>query len=230
MHLITQPVHMSPCSNLAMKGNIGTNRIPRYFCPNHHRTSPMLHCWNQASCFVGFLGVLQMYAVLNLGKIMKDNLSDHIMHVFSVVWWLLHHHLCIWALLSVIRGLAIVALLWMLDIWSSYWTFFCRNSIFRMNIQFCCSSWFFKTILGVQWTLSVSVDFLPLFLFTDVLPWIVCAGITLETVALDTPNNVAVFLSQMVQLSTHQWSVIFQRQISLPFSDAFTHTLTQHNY
>jgi hypothetical protein len=27
MHLITQPVHASPCSNSAMKGNNGTNRI-----------------------------------------------------------------------------------------------------------------------------------------------------------------------------------------------------------
>jgi hypothetical protein len=27
MHLITQPAHMLPCNNLAMKGNNGTNRI-----------------------------------------------------------------------------------------------------------------------------------------------------------------------------------------------------------
>jgi hypothetical protein len=57
MHLITQPVHILPCSNLAMKGNNGTNRIPQYCCPNHHRTSPpMFHCWNQAFQIVGFLG------------------------------------------------------------------------------------------------------------------------------------------------------------------------------
>jgi hypothetical protein len=28
MHLITQPVHVLPCSNSAMKGNNGTKRIP----------------------------------------------------------------------------------------------------------------------------------------------------------------------------------------------------------
>jgi hypothetical protein len=44
-----------PTCNSAMQGNNGTNRIPWYCCPNHHRTSPMFHCWNQAS-----LGVLQM--------------------------------------------------------------------------------------------------------------------------------------------------------------------------
>jgi hypothetical protein len=27
MHLITQPVHVLPCSNSAMKGNNGTNRV-----------------------------------------------------------------------------------------------------------------------------------------------------------------------------------------------------------
>jgi hypothetical protein len=39
----------TPCSNLAMKGNSGTNRIPHYWCPNHH-------CWNLAFWIVGFLG------------------------------------------------------------------------------------------------------------------------------------------------------------------------------
>jgi hypothetical protein len=38
MHLITQPVHVLLCSNSAMKGNNGTNRILQYCCLNHHRT------------------------------------------------------------------------------------------------------------------------------------------------------------------------------------------------
>jgi hypothetical protein len=40
--------------------------------------------------------------------------------------------------------------------------------------------------------------------------------ITLETVAVDTPNNVAV-LSQMLQLNPYQRSVLFQNRTSLPF-------------
>jgi hypothetical protein len=41
---------------------------------------------------------------------------------------------------------------------------------------------FFETVLlNVQWSLSVSVDFRPQFLYTDVFPWDVCADITLET-------------------------------------------------
>jgi hypothetical protein len=51
----------------------------------------------------------------------------------------------------------------------------------------------------------------------------VYAYITLETVALDTPNNLQ-FLSQMLQLNTHQRSVRFQNPISLPFSHSFTRT------
>jgi hypothetical protein len=50
-----QPVHVFPCSNSAMKGNNGINRS-RYCYPNHLRTFPMFHCWNQAFRIVGFLG------------------------------------------------------------------------------------------------------------------------------------------------------------------------------
>jgi hypothetical protein len=53
MHLITQPVHIPPFSNSAMKGN---DTVPRYCCTTHHRTSPMFHCWNLAFQIVGFLG------------------------------------------------------------------------------------------------------------------------------------------------------------------------------
>jgi hypothetical protein len=35
------PVHVLPCSNSAMKGDNGADRIPRYCCQNHHRTSPV---------------------------------------------------------------------------------------------------------------------------------------------------------------------------------------------
>jgi hypothetical protein len=50
--------------------------------------------------------------------------------------------------------------------------------------------------LNVQQSLSVSVDFHPLFLLTDVVfPWFVYANKTLEMVALNTSNNVAVFIT-----------------------------------
>jgi hypothetical protein len=50
------------------------------------------------------------------------------------------------------------------------------------------------------------------------------ADITLETVALDTLNNVAV-LSYMLQLNAHQQSVLFQNWMNLPFYDSFTQTV-----
>jgi hypothetical protein len=66
-------------------------------------------------------------------------------------------------------------------------------------LQFTCSAVvvrFFETVLlNVRRPLSVNVDFRPLFLFADVLPLFVYADITVETVALDTPNNVAVFVT-----------------------------------
>jgi hypothetical protein len=52
----------------------------------------------------------------------------------------------------------------------------------------------------------------------------VYTDIALETVTLDTPNNVQ-FLSHMLQLNVHQCSVLFQNWAGLPFSDSFTKTL-----
>jgi hypothetical protein len=57
----------------------------------------------------------------------------------------------------------------------------------------------------------------------------VCADITSETVALDHVI-MCQFLSQMLQLNAHIRSVLFQIRISLPFSDSFTRTVTQHNH
>jgi hypothetical protein len=48
----------------------------------------------------------------------------------------------------------------------------------------------------VRRSFSVSFDFLPLFLFADVVsPLFVYADITLETVALDTSNHLAEFVT-----------------------------------
>jgi hypothetical protein len=46
----------TPCSNSVVKGSNGPNRIPRYYCPNHHRISPLFHCWSSVFRIVGFLG------------------------------------------------------------------------------------------------------------------------------------------------------------------------------
>jgi hypothetical protein len=61
----------------------------------------------------------------------------------------------------------------------------------------CSSCAIFEAILlNVRHSLSVSVDFGPLYLFADVVfPWFVYAYTTLGTVALDAPNNVAGFIT-----------------------------------
>jgi hypothetical protein len=113
-----------------------------------------------------------------------------------------HHRLRIWTLISVTRRLAIAALPWMFGIVKLTSR---GNSVFKMNIQFCCPVtcaavflWpFFETVLpNVRRSLSVQADFHPLFVFGDlVFPWSVYADITLETVALDSPNSLAVFVT-----------------------------------
>ena len=98
---------------------------------------------------------------------------------------------------SVIRGSAIAALPWMLDLWSSCQTVFVEM-VFKMNIEFCCHlQWFTDTILfNVWWSLSLSFGFWQLFLLADnVLPWFVYVVITLEATTLDTPNKVVVLVT-----------------------------------
>jgi hypothetical protein len=57
--------------------------------------------------------------------------------------------------------------------------------------------WLFKTILNnVRRPLSVNINFYPPFLFVDVvIPWFVHTNIILETVILNSPNNVKVFVT-----------------------------------
>jgi hypothetical protein len=57
-------------------------------------------------------------------------------------------------------------------------------------------------------------------------PWFMHSNITLETVALDTPNNVVMLVTD-AQLNAHQQSVLFQNGTRLPFSDSYTRTVTQ---
>jgi hypothetical protein len=97
-------VHVLPCSNLAMKGNNGTNRI------------------------------LYHDITVQQPQNLTHNSSDHITR-FQLshvqVLWSWHHCLCIWALLSVIRGLAIATLAWMLDLWGSHQTVFVETGSSR---------------------------------------------------------------------------------------------------
>jgi hypothetical protein len=51
----------------------------------------------------------------------------------------------------------------------------------------------------------------------------------LKTLALNTSNSVAVFVTD-AQLNTRQPSILFQNRTSVQFSDSFTRTLTQHNH
>jgi hypothetical protein len=55
MHLITQPVHVLPFSNSAVKGNNGTNRTLYRDIAAKTITELMFHCWNQTFGIVGFL-------------------------------------------------------------------------------------------------------------------------------------------------------------------------------
>jgi hypothetical protein len=85
-------------------------------------------------------------------------------------------------------------------------------------------------LLNVRRSLSVNVDFRPRFLSAvDIFSRFVCADITLQTVALDTPNNVAVFVTDAPAKRTQTIS-LFQNRTSLPLTDSFTRTVTQHNH
>ena len=89
----------------------------------------------------------------------------------------------------------------MLDLWS------CRPTVVETgSLRWLLSSavtfaavvlWLLDTILfSVRRSLSLGFGFQPLFLLADdVLPWFVYAIVTLETAVLDTPNKVAVLVT-----------------------------------
>jgi hypothetical protein len=58
-----------------------TDYLLWHCCPNHLRTSPMFHCWNQAFRTVGFLGCFP-----NKNSSWCREQCDHITLVFPVVW------------------------------------------------------------------------------------------------------------------------------------------------
>jgi hypothetical protein len=147
------------------------------------------------------------------------------------VLWSRHHHLHIWALLSVIRGLEIAVLPWMLNLWSTCEIVFVETGSSRFCHLYFSSAEIFQNNPSQCMTISFwQCYFCPLFLFTDaVFPLFVYAEITFETLALDTPNNVAVFVTD-APANAHQQPVLFQNWTSLPFSSSFTCIVTQHNH
>jgi hypothetical protein len=172
MHLIAHPVHIFPCSNSAMKGNDGTNRIPRYCCQNHNRTFTVFHCWNQAFRIVGFFGrspntnsswcreqregwLIWPYHVHVSSCLMSRSYGhDTIVYAFE-------HYFQKFSNCSPTLDVGFVKL-------TS--DSFCWNRVFKMNILFCCRvicatvvTWFFleTILLNVRQSLSVNVDLSP---------------------------------------------------------------------
>jgi hypothetical protein len=113
---------------------------------------------------------------------------------------------------------------------------FCRNRVFKKNIvllscHLCCSSSVIFRNSPSQCTrsLSVKVEFHPLFLFADVFPWFVYADIFLETVALDTPNNVTDFVTDAPAKRAPTICPLSELG-KTPIFWFFTRTVTQHNH
>jgi hypothetical protein len=193
MHLITQPVHVLLCSNSAMKGNNGTNRIPQCCYPTATELPPRV-----SQLEPGFLGCSLN---INCSCCRKQ-------HEGRVIW---PHHVCV-SSCQMSRLLAVTPLFTYLfnnqrfsnlQPYCGCWTCetYIRRFLWKQDSRWMFSSvtcaavlWFFKTILpNVRWSLSVNVDFRPLFLIADVVFLrFVYANITLETVVRDTPNIVAV--------------------------------------
>jgi hypothetical protein len=158
----------------------------------------MFQCWNQAFQIVDFHGcspnINSSWCVEQCGGWL---IWPYYVHVSSCLKSRFYGRNTIITFSN--RGLAIAALPWMLDLWSLCWTVFMETGSSRLIFSFAdtCAAvvlWFFWTILLNVWqSLSVNADFHPLFLFVDVIaPWFPYANITLETLVLDTPNNVAV--------------------------------------
>lgn len=151
MHLITQPVHIFPCSNLAVKGNSGTNRMPRYYWPDHHSTLPVFHYRNRAFWRIECAPNVNSSWCRNS---VKDDRLIWIYHAFPEYSVLLAPVL-----------------------------HYCEFS----------KQWF--SVHG-DLSLSVSVNFFPLFPIADIIfPWFVYGAITLGTVAHDAPDNLTVFVT-----------------------------------
>jgi hypothetical protein len=173
--------------------------------PESSQNHPVFHCWNQAFRSVDFLGWSPNAKSSRCRGSVKES-YDHIKHTFPVAW---HPGFIVvtpsFTYVSItLNNQRISSCSPTVDVGFLKLTSdsFCGNKVFGMNIQFCCPVtcaaavlWFFDNILlNVRWYLSVSVEFRAIFRFAGVVfPRFVYADVSLETVALNTPNNVAVF-------------------------------------
>jgi hypothetical protein len=163
----------------------------------------MFHCLNQAFRIVAYLIVFRTQTLPDVGNSVKDDSSHHITRVFPIVWcpgFMVvtpsFTRLSITFSNQRINNCSPSVDVGFVKLMSGS---FYGNRAFKINIQLCCHlcciiRWLIETVLlNVLWSLSVNIDFRPLFLFADVVfAWFVYADITLEIVALDTPNNMEV--------------------------------------
>jgi len=129
--------HIVPGSNLTTQSNFGTSIMPRYCCSDRHRSASTFHGWNRAFSIIDFLG---RSPNINLTWCWEKYEGLHI--------WLYYMLPCIrcpgfviifgcLALFSVIRDVAIAALPWMVDSWSSL-QIVSVETVFKIDIEFCC--------------------------------------------------------------------------------------------
>jgi hypothetical protein len=158
MRLVTKNVHVVTGSYSTIQSNCRTNRLPRYCCPSHHRYASLFYSWNQSFWIIGFLGhspntntawcskqregrlILSRLAILRIYNYQTSRFYDHHTTFFRLFAF------------SVIRGLAIAALLWMLDLRNSRRTIFVETGssrrILSSAVTFAAAVlWFLDTAL-----------------------------------------------------------------------------------
>ena len=173
--------------------------MPKYCCPNLHRSATIFHSWNQAFRIMGFLGrspninpawcweqsegrlSWPYYVFPPIRRPGFMIITPYFSH-FSVVFSNQRFGNC-----SPTVNVGFVKLP----------SDFFFNRVLKMSIEFCCHLCCNSTVIfrhsPLQCTLSFG--FRPLFFLADyVFHWSVYAVITLETAALDTPNKVAVLI------------------------------------
>ena len=140
MHLVISNVHAVTACNSTIQSNYRTSRIPRYSCPNHHRSISIFPSWNQAFRILDFLG--------------------HSLNI-NLEWWKQWEGWLIWPyfifLIIIYPGFMIItpSLLLFSIVFSNQWFSncssttdvgfvqplshcFCGKRVFRINIEFCC--------------------------------------------------------------------------------------------
>ena len=211
------------------------SRIKRYCCPNQHTSASVLHSWNQALRIIVSLCVLQTQTRPDVGENVKDDSSEHITYLQSSevqVLWSSHHLFHLLELLSVTTGLAIAALPWMLDLWSSR-TVFVETDEYRdllpplLQQQLCHFQTQSSSTHGDSFHLVLVFGHSASELMTSShdlcmpsQPWELLLWIDLTKWP---------FCLQKLQLNAHQQAVQFVSLTSLPFCSTFLSNVTKHN-